>query len=60
MGVLQSRNKDTVYNGAMVGPDDKTKVLFRWKLEDGNHRVIFGDLRAETITTEKLKTLEDH
>jgi hypothetical protein len=59
MGVLQAQSKDAVYNGEMVGPDDKTKVLFRWEIDDGNYRVIFGDLRAETVTEEKLKKLEE-
>jgi len=59
MGVLQTLSKDAVYHGEKVGPDDKAKVLFRWKLEDGKYRVIFGDLQAETVTMEKLKTLEE-
>lgn len=59
INVLQTLNKETKYNGETVGPDDKTKVLFRWKLEDGKFRVIFGDLQAETVSAEKLKTLED-
>lgn len=60
MGVLQTLSKDSVYKGETVGPNDKTKVLFRWKLENGTYRVIFGDLRAETVTAEKLKGLEDN
>jgi hypothetical protein len=41
-----------------VGPKDKTKVLLRWKLDDGRYEVIFGDLRAEAVTAEKLRALE--
>src|SRR5262249_16464993 len=55
---IQLHNPDAAYYGKTVGPDDKDKVLFRWKLEDGSYRVIFGDLRAETVTTAKLKELE--
>jgi hypothetical protein len=30
----------------------------RWRLEDGRFRVIFGDLRAETVEPEQLAELE--
>ena len=40
------------YNGSSVGALDYDKVLMRWKLEDGRWRVIYGDLRAETIGVE--------
>jgi len=42
----------------MVGPSDKDKVLLRWMLEDGRYEVIFGDLRTETVTAERLRALE--
>jgi hypothetical protein len=58
VGVLQSLSKEAVYRGKTVGPDDKDKILFRWKLDDGQYRVIFGDLKAETVSSEKLKELE--
>jgi hypothetical protein len=58
IGVLQSLGKDAVYHGKTVGPGDKEKVLFRWKLDDGQYRVIFGDLKTETVSAERLKTLE--
>jgi outer membrane lipoprotein-sorting protein len=46
------------YYGKIVGPKDKDKVLLRWKLDDGRYEVIFGDLRAETVTAERLWALE--
>lgn len=58
IGVLQSASKEAVYLGKTVGAEDKDKVLFRWKLEDGKYRVVFGDLRAETVSGDKLKELE--
>jgi outer membrane lipoprotein-sorting protein len=58
INTIQRHNPDAVWNGKTVGPDDKDKVLFRWKLEDGRYRVIYGDLRAETVTAERLKKLE--
>lgn len=50
--------KEPAYYGETVGPDDADKVLLRWKLGDGRYRVIFGDLHADTVTTEALKKLE--
>jgi outer membrane lipoprotein-sorting protein len=58
MNTIQRHNPDAAYHGKTVGPDDKGKVLFRWKLADGDFRVIFGDLRAETVTAQRLKELE--
>jgi len=49
---------DAAYYGSSVGPNDKDKVLVRWKLEDGRYEVIYGDLRAETVTAQRLRTLE--
>jgi hypothetical protein len=58
INILQVGNPDFTYNGKTVGPNDKDKVLVRWKLDDGRYEVIFGDLRAETVTAEKLHALE--
>jgi hypothetical protein len=33
-------------------------MLLRWKLDDGRYQVIFGDLRAETVTAQRLHELE--
>jgi outer membrane lipoprotein-sorting protein len=55
---IQACNPDFAYNGKTVGPNDKDKVLLRWKLDDGRYEVIFGDLRAETVTAERLRALE--
>jgi hypothetical protein len=52
-------NPDAVYRGKTVGPKDKDKVLLRWKLDDGRYEVIFGDLRAETVTSKRLAELEE-
>src|SRR5262245_37034500 len=58
MNTIQRHNPDAAYHGKTVGPDDKDRVLFRWKQPDGDYRVIYGDLRAETVTAERLKELE--
>ena len=51
-------NPDVAYYGKTVGPKDTDKVLLRWKLDDGKYQVIFGDLRNETATAERLRALE--
>jgi hypothetical protein len=56
-GLVQDK-KDPAYYGKTVTPKDADKVLMRWKVSDNEYRVIFGDLRAETVTAEKLAELE--
>jgi len=46
------------YYGDTVTAADVDKVLFRWKLDDGQYRVIYGDLRIEDVSAEKLAELE--
>jgi len=55
---LVEDDMDPAYYGKTVTPKDADKVLLRWKQEDGSYRVIFGDLRAETVTAEELAELE--
>jgi len=55
---LANENKEPVYYGETVEPGDSSKVLLRWKLDDGQYRVIFGDLSAKTVTAERLAELE--
>ncbi len=40
------------YFGETVTPADASEVLVRWKLPDGDVRVIYGDLRIETVNAE--------
>jgi len=56
--LLQWDNKDPAHYGNTVTPKDADKVLMRWKVSDNEYRVIFGDLHAETVTSEKLAELE--
>jgi hypothetical protein len=58
MNGIQRENPDAAYYGMKVHPNDKDKVLFRWRLDGERYRVIFGDLHAETVTPAKLKELE--
>ncbi len=55
---LQTQNKEPVYSGATVTAENPDKVLLRWKLDSGQYRVIFGDLRIEDVSPERLAELE--
>lgn len=55
---LVKENKEPVYYGETVEPGDSSKVLLRWKLDDDQHRVIYGDLSVKTVTAEELAELE--
>lgn len=46
---LANEQRDPEYFGATVKPGDSKAVLLKWKLDDGRLRVIYGDLRAETV-----------
>ena len=58
INTIQSENPDPAYHGRTVVPGDGTKVLFRWKLDTGDYRVIFGDLEVMTVSADRLKQLE--
>jgi hypothetical protein len=55
---LAQDKKNPAYYGKTVTPEDAEKVLLRWKASDTEYRVIFGDLRAETVSPERLAELE--
>jgi hypothetical protein len=55
---LQNDKKDPAYYGKTVTPKDVNKVLMRWKVSDNEYSVIYGDLRVETVTPERLAELE--
>jgi len=59
MNELQRQSSEAVYHGKTVGPKDKEKVLFRWKMNDGRFRVIFGDLGVKDVSKMRLKKLEE-
>ncbi len=40
------------YFGQRVTPDDTAEVLLRWTLNDGQVRVVYGDLQVETVPAE--------
>lgn len=56
--MLTIQNADPKYYGDTVQPGEAGKVLVRWKTPEGNYRVIYGDLRSEEVTAERLAELE--
>ena len=50
---LAEEGRQPEYFGATVQPGDAEAVLMKWNLEDGQIRVIYGDLRVQTLPAEK-------
>jgi hypothetical protein len=57
-GQLVSEDKDPAYYGDKVTAEFGHAVLMRWKIDEGQYRVIFGDLTTEDVTAERLAELE--
>jgi hypothetical protein len=55
---LAQMGKDVVYYGDSVDPGDSNAVLIQWKLSDNEYRIVFGDLREETVSAEELIRLQ--
>ena len=58
INTIQRDFPEGTYNGKTVSPQDATKVLLRWQLDDGEYRVIFGDLKSATVSASRLRELE--
>ena len=56
--LLVQEGKAPAYYGDVVTPADEGQVLLRWKVSETEYRVVFGNLRAETVTPEVLAELE--
>ncbi len=55
---LGDEGKEPAYYGNTVTAADADKVLIRWKLDGGQYRAIFGDLRIEDVSAQRLAELE--
>jgi len=55
---LEKDGKDPAYYGNIISTESPEAVLFRWKIDDDTYRVVFGDLRTEDVSAEKLAELE--
>jgi hypothetical protein len=47
---LAAEGHEPEYFGDIVTPEDTDEVLLHWRLGTGEMRVIYGDLRAETVS----------
>ncbi len=55
---LAQQGKDVVFYGDSADPRDSNAVLIQWKLADGEYKVVFCDLREETVSAEELIRLQ--
>jgi hypothetical protein len=58
INVIQRDFADGVYNGKAVTPKDAAKALVRWQLDDGDYRIVYGDLSSATVSPSRLRQLE--
>lgn len=58
INAIQRDFPEGVYNGKTVTSQDAKKVLVRWQLDDGDYRVIFGDLTSATVSPSRLRQFE--
>ncbi len=57
---LIREKKDPVYYGATATISKPNNILVRWNLPKNKYRIIYSNLKAETVTTERLAELEKH
>ncbi len=55
---LLDKGKEVSFYGQNIDPKDSNAILLHWKLSDGNYRVIFANLREETVSAEELIKLQ--
>lgn len=55
---LQRENRGVQYHGDTVGRQDAGKILVCWTESKGRHRVLLGDLRIRTVSSQQLAELE--
>ena len=58
-GKLIREKKDPVYYGATSTIYKPETILVRWKLSKNKYRLIYSNLKAETVTAERLAELEN-
>jgi hypothetical protein len=57
---LLTGDRDPAYYGDTVTREDFNRILMRWRQDDGLYRVVWGDLRVETISAERLAQIEEY
>jgi hypothetical protein len=57
-GKLVQEERDVLYLGDRVAPGESNRILMRWKNREDSYRVVFGDLRTDTVSGSELLDLE--
>jgi hypothetical protein len=55
---LEKSGSDVAYHGDRVSAADFDEVLLRWNVGNRRYRVVYGDLRRETVDAARLPELE--
>jgi len=55
---LLDKGEEVFFYDRSVSPKDSNAILVQWKLSDGNYRVIFANLREETVSAAELIKLQ--
>jgi hypothetical protein len=55
---LTQEQKDPMYYGDRITPEDTDSVLMRWKVEGDTYKVIFGDLSIAEMKYDELVQIE--
>jgi hypothetical protein len=59
-GKLVQAERQVIYFGDRVKPGDENRILMRWKLGEDSYRIIFGDLRTDSVSGDALLELESY
>ena len=57
-GNLVKEDKDVAYYGHRITSEDADLPLMRWLVSEDEYRVIYGDLRVDTLNRLQLESLE--
>ena len=55
---LAAADRDVAYYGNEVSLIDADCVLLRWRTDEGDYQVVFGDLHTERVAAQRLSQLE--
>jgi len=55
---LVGQGRETVYYGEGIDRQDSNAVVLHWKVSAGEYRVMFGDMRERTVSSEELIKLQ--
>lgn len=56
---LKTQGRNPVYRGDRVTARDFDQILLAWELENGDYRLVYGDLRVVTLSGHEARALLD-